>query len=106
MTAAEPDLDRRLDEIWRRSRPAVLARIDEIERGAEAGADKTATAAARAEAHKLRGLLGTLGMAEGSALAAAIEDELEAAARGSAAAGWRERVTAMAGRLRAETDAR
>jgi HPt (histidine-containing phosphotransfer) domain-containing protein len=104
--AAGSDLDRRLDAIWRRSRPAILTRIDEIERGAAADADITAIATARAEAHKLRGLLGTIGIAEGSTLAAAIEEELEAAAQGTGTAGWQGRVTGMLTRLRAETDAR
>jgi len=104
--AGRSDLDRRLDEIWQRSRPIVLARIDAIERGTKADADADTIGAARAEAHKLRGLFGTIGIGAGSTLAGAIEDHLEAAAEGTAPADWQEDVAAMLTSLRVEVDSR
>ena len=58
----------------------------------------------RAEAHKLNGLLGTLGLARGSELAAAIESELESAAEGRAGDGWADRVRRTVAELRAEIE--
>ena len=99
-----PDLERRLQDIRQRTLPAILGRVDVIDRAAVAGASSDELEAGRADAHKLRGLLGTLGLARGSELAAAIETELEAAVEGTGMPGWRERVTAQAGELRAEVE--
>ena len=99
-----PDLERRLQDIRQRTLPAILGRVDAIDRAAAAGASSDELEAGRADAHKLRGLLGTLGLARGSELAAAIETELEAAVEGTGMPGWRERVTAQAGELRAEVE--
>jgi HPt (histidine-containing phosphotransfer) domain-containing protein len=100
----QPDLERRLAEIRQRTLPAVLARVDAIDRAAAEDATADEVEAARAEAHKLRGLLGTLGNARGSELAAAIEIELESVVAGSQLAGWNERVGAQAVELRAEIE--
>ncbi|HEY2636827.1 MAG TPA: hypothetical protein VGI54_05515, partial [Solirubrobacteraceae bacterium] len=62
MSAAFQDA---LATIWVRTRPALRARVDVIEAAATARAAGTATPAgdeaARTEAHKLAGLLGTFG---------------------------------------------
>jgi HPt (histidine-containing phosphotransfer) domain-containing protein len=100
----QSDLERRLAEIRQRTLPAVLARVDAIDRAAGEGATPAELEAARAEAHKLRGLLGTLGNARGSELAAAIETELESVAAGNQLAGWNNRVAAQAVELRAEIE--
>jgi HPt (histidine-containing phosphotransfer) domain-containing protein len=99
-----PDLERRLQDIRRRTLPAILGRVDAIGRAAAEGASSDELEAGRADAHKLRGLLGTLGLARGSELAAAIETELEAAVEGNGMPGWSERVAAQAGELRAEVE--
>jgi HPt (histidine-containing phosphotransfer) domain-containing protein len=99
-----PDLERRLQDIRQRTLPAILGRVDAIDRAAAEGATSDELEAGRADAHKLRGLLGTLGLARGSELAAAIETELEAAAEGAGMPGWRERVATQAGELRAELE--
>jgi HPt (histidine-containing phosphotransfer) domain-containing protein len=98
------DLDRRLEAIRRRTRAAVLERVEAIELAAGDAADEQRSSA-RTEAHKLRGLLGTIGLARGSELAAAIETELEAVVDGRPVDGWRERVAAQAAQLRSEIEA-
>jgi HPt (histidine-containing phosphotransfer) domain-containing protein len=99
------DLDRRLDAIRQRTRPAVLKRIDAIELAVGDGSVRTDLPIARSEVHKLRGLLGTIGLGHGSELAATIEDELEGAIEGRAAAGWERRVAEMTTELRSEIEA-
>ncbi len=104
MEAGGSDLERRLDAIRERTRPAVLERLEAIELAAGEAATGDQLAAGRAEAHKLNGLLGTLGLARGSELAAAIESELEGAAEGRAGDGWADRVRRTAAELRAEIE--
>jgi len=99
-------LERRLGAIRERTRPAVVERIDAIERAVGDASAHEDRLIARTEAHKLRGLLGTIGVGHGSELAAAIENELEGAVEGRPAPGWEGRVAELAAELRSEIDAR
>jgi HPt (histidine-containing phosphotransfer) domain-containing protein len=68
---------RQLADLWARRRPAILARVDQLEALAAAEApDATEIEAGRVEAHKLRGLLGTIGLPAGSEAAGEVEDLL------------------------------
>ncbi len=70
---------RQLRQLWERRRPRILERVAVIEAVAAAEAPGAGEIEqARAEAHKLRGLLGTIGLPEGSEAAGAIEDSLAA----------------------------
>jgi HPt (histidine-containing phosphotransfer) domain-containing protein len=73
-----------LAAIWTRSRPALLERqativraVPELERHPD---DLQLRESVRTEAHKLAGLLGTLGLPRGTELARAIEQRLDSAA--------------------------
>jgi HPt (histidine-containing phosphotransfer) domain-containing protein len=76
------DVHDAIARLWQRSRPVVLERIGSLERTAMALAagsvEPGALEAARTEAHKLAGSLGTFGVAHGSELARGVEQELEA----------------------------
>lgn len=100
-----PDLTGLLDEVWRAHRGTNLARIDAIERVAlsvlEGGIDPVAREGAAMDAHKLTGVLGTLGWAEGSKLAL----EAESVLRGGAPVDAK-RLAEIAVALRAGSDAR
>lgn len=78
-----------LRQIWLRNRPTTMERIEVVESALEALAagalDVARRDAARSEAHKLRGILGTYGFAEGSELAGEAEDLLDEAGAGPAA---------------------
>jgi HPt (histidine-containing phosphotransfer) domain-containing protein len=68
-----------LAELWQRRRPAIVERVEKLERLAalaDPGAEQIE--AGRTEAHKLRGLLGTIGLPPGSDAAGEIEDLLAA----------------------------
>jgi HPt (histidine-containing phosphotransfer) domain-containing protein len=69
-----------LAAIWARSRPAVLERQAAIERAVpeleSRPDDRQLRESMRTEAHKLAGLLGTLGLPQGTELARAIEERL------------------------------
>jgi HPt (histidine-containing phosphotransfer) domain-containing protein len=71
-----------LARVWEQSRPGLLVRVDAIDRAltaARAGrADPALTEAARVEAHKLAGLLGTFGRGRGTELARELETRLAA----------------------------
>lgn len=73
-----------LAELWVRTRPVVLDRIDRIELAIAAlGAgtiDPQTSEAARTDAHQLTGLLGTYGLGAGSDLARTVEQRLAAGA--------------------------
>ena len=73
------DWTSQLGELFDRRRPAILARIESLAGLADA-AEPTAEEleAGRVEAHKLHGLLGTIGLPEGSEVAAEIEGRLAA----------------------------
>ena len=81
------DLDDALAAIWLRSRPVVEERLATIEATARAagpgGPDDESRRAGIRAAHQLAGSLGTFGLAEGSDLARAIEQELEGPADGA-----------------------
>ena len=104
MEDPSPNLEDRLAAIRVRTRPAVLERIDAIEAAIEDPAHE-ALPAARVQAHKLRGLLGTIGVTDGSELAASIEEEIEHAIEGDAPEGWEARVAEASAALRAEVEA-
>jgi HPt (histidine-containing phosphotransfer) domain-containing protein len=69
-----------LRQVWLRNRPTTMERIEVV--GSALGAlangdlDDARRDAALSEAHKLRGILGTYGFAEGSVLAGEAEDLL------------------------------
>lgn len=102
--SSESGLEGRLAAIRFRTRPAVLERIDAIETAIVDPAHETLPAA-REQAHKLRGLLGTIGLPHGSELAATIEVEVEHAIAGDAEDGWETRVGKAAAALRAAIEA-
>ena len=80
-TGESDDLTKAIAALWRDARPRTMARIETIERAVaalRAGALDAATAeAARREAHKLTGSLGTFGIPEGTERARALELALE-----------------------------
>jgi DNA-binding response OmpR family regulator/HPt (histidine-containing phosphotransfer) domain-containing protein len=102
---AEADLPQLLDEMWRTHRGTNLARIDVIERAAlsalEGDLDIATRESAAADAHKLTGVLGTLGWPKGSVLAL----EAESALRDSAPVDAR-RLAEIAVALRSGSDVR
>jgi HPt (histidine-containing phosphotransfer) domain-containing protein len=73
----DPGLDDLLADLWERSRPRVLARIDVLDEAAAAlAADELGgdlRERARVEAHRLAGLLGTLGLPAASPVARSLE---------------------------------
>lgn len=76
-----------LRELWLRNRSMTMERLDVVWSALEALAAGELDAARRdealAEAHKLRGILGTYGFAEGSELATEAEDLLGGAGAGA-----------------------
>lgn len=75
--AQPPSLSEALDGLWVRFRPEIEQRIATLEASAAVLAAHTLTRdqqkAAHAAAHKLAGVLGTFGLAEGTELAREIE---------------------------------
>ena len=70
---------RQLADLWQRRRPAMIERIENLERlAATTGPDAAQIEEGRTEAHKLRGLLGTIGLPAGSDAAGEVEDLLAA----------------------------
>ena len=70
---------RQLADLWQRRRPAMIERIDNLERlAAMPEPDAEQIEEGRTEAHKLRGLLGTIGLPAGSEAAGEVEDLLAA----------------------------
>lgn len=93
------DLDAALAAIWERSTPLIRGRLETVERAAaalQAGAidDETRGEGLRA-AHQLAGSLGTFGLADGSDVARAIEEQLAPGADADPA-----RIEALSARLR------
>lgn len=75
----DSDWDRQLADLWQRRRPAILERIEELERlVATSDPRPEQIEECRTEAHKLRGLLGTIGLPAGSDAAGEVEDLLAA----------------------------
>lgn len=93
-------------DLWRRSRPAVLARIAVLQDAAVGPPTPERHAAARAEAHKLVGLLGSYGIAEGSELARVAEQQLagERPFDGAALASTADRLRELAERAFTDAD--
>ncbi len=83
-------------QVWLRHRSTTMERIEVVKRALEALAagelDADRRSVAMGEAHKLRGILGTYGFAEGSVLAGEAEDILEGSADGRAAGKLAERI--------------
>lgn len=72
----------KLSELWKVSRPAILERMSTLRAAHASLAANIADAQARREgrevAHKLAGVLGTFGLAQGSIIASSIEGSLMA----------------------------
>jgi len=70
---------RQLADLWERRRPAMIERIENLERlAASSDPPPEQIEEGRTEAHKLRGLLGTIGLPAGSDAAGEVEDLLAA----------------------------
>lgn len=76
-------LEDALRDLWQRTRPRVLARIDALDDAAAAlragTLDDDLRDRARTEAHRLSGTLGTLGLPDASPVAKTLERLLETA---------------------------
>ena len=96
----EPPLDDALAAIWLRAQPKLLARLDVIDTAVAAlhrgDLDPELAEAARSEAHKTAGLIGTFGLHDGTELARVLEHGLEPGATPDA-----DQLTRTAGELRA-----
>ena len=79
-----------LREVWLRNRPTTMERLEIVSSALEALAAGHLDAARRdtglSEAHKLRGILGTYGFAEGSELAGEAEELFQGAGAGATGA--------------------
>jgi HPt (histidine-containing phosphotransfer) domain-containing protein len=88
-----------LRQIWIRNRPTTLERLSVVHSALEALAagelDADRRQMAAGEAHKLRGILGTYGFADGSELAAEAEELLDGADAGGGAGEVSERLAAF-----------
>ena len=70
---------KQIADLWERRRPAMLERIDGLEAlAAMPDPSPAQIEEARTEAHKLRGLLGTIGLPAGTEAAGEVEDLLAA----------------------------
>ena len=73
----QPDLSEALNQLWARFLPQTRERVSILESAAEAAAAQQLSIdrqqAARSAAHKLAGVLGTFGLAEGTDLARELE---------------------------------
>lgn len=76
-----------LREIWLRNRPLTIDRLAVVQSALDAlaagGLEDDQRSTAVGEAHKLRGILGTYGFAEGSELAGEAEDLLSGEGAGA-----------------------
>jgi HPt (histidine-containing phosphotransfer) domain-containing protein len=76
-SAAQPSMDEALDRMWARFLPQIEERLVAVETAAACVAGGSLTAdqlsQAHAAAHKLAGVLGTFGLARGTALARELE---------------------------------
>jgi CheY-like chemotaxis protein len=101
----EDGLDELLDRVWHEHRDTNLARIEAIDRAAlavlEGTLDLSTRTAAASAAHKLTGILGTLGRPRGSVLATEAENALVGTAPIDA-----KRLAQLAVGLRTELDVR
>lgn len=103
-----PSLAAALDGIWQRHLPEIEERLAALELAAAATAAGTLTAeqrqAAHSAAHKLAGVLGSFGLAEGTAPAR--ETELHYAAKSVAEPEDGSRLAGMAAALRSLVESR
>ncbi|MGH9604137.1 MAG: Hpt domain-containing protein [Terracidiphilus sp.] len=97
-----------LDRLWTRFLPEIEQRVAMLKSSAAAAAVGSLTQAqweaAHSAAHKLAGVLGTFGLAEGTTLARELEDAYAHDAGIDAACG--KRLAALAERLRAIVESR
>ncbi len=97
-----------LDRMWTRFRPEMIKRVATLEAAAAAFAAGNLTPpqqeAAGSAAHKLAGVLGTFGLARGTALARELES-LYSSPEGPAAS-RRERISSITRELRAMIESR
>ncbi len=85
-TLTPPDTRQKLMDIWHRNRDQVMARLDLLDRAAEADPlTEQLREEATSVAHKLAGSLGMFGFSEGTRLARCIEQHLETVNPNSAA---------------------
>lgn len=100
-----PTLSAVLAALWQRSVPAVLDRVDAVERGVDAlrrgDPSPGVREEAEREAHRLVGALGTFGLAEGSRLARELESAFAAGVVDAAAV---ERLAGVAAELRRQVE--
>ena len=78
---AQTNTQKLVAELWRRSLPQVLERLDLLNQAAEAASHGSLPVALRAEAasiaHKFSGSLGMFGFSDATTLARELEHELE-----------------------------
>ncbi len=75
--AGQTDWEQQLAKLWERRRPRIMDRVAVLETLAAAEEPRAGEIEeGRVEAHKLRGLLGTIGLPAGSEAAGEIEDRL------------------------------
>ena len=107
-SAAQPSMTEALDLLWARFLPQLEERVATLEASAAAfAANRLSTdqqSAAAAAAHKLAGVLGTFGLAEGTVLARELENLYTRQNGPDPAVGAP--LTALAARLRAIVDSR
>ena len=74
-SAQPPTLNEALDRLWSRFQPEIEQRVAILDAATAAGSSLTRAQreAAHSAAHKLAGVLGTFGLAEGTALARELE---------------------------------
>jgi HPt (histidine-containing phosphotransfer) domain-containing protein len=75
--ASGPTMGAGLNEIWRRTRPALLARVASIEQATLASAAEAEIESGRTDSHRLAGVLGTFGLDRGTELARELERSLD-----------------------------
>lgn len=83
MTDAAAQVAARLAEIWRKSRPTVVERLEVLQavhqRLRENAVDTAAREKGQEAAHKLAGILGVFGLAQGGEIASEMEGMLQSA---------------------------
>ena len=96
-----PSLAEALQRLWGRFQPEIEARVAIVESAASAAGtlSRAQQEGAHAAAHKLAGVLGTFGLAEGTALARELEHLLDP--EGAPNASEAERIVSLTVRLRA-----
>jgi len=75
--APGPTVAAGLNEIWQRTRPALLARVASVEQATLATATEAEIESGRTDSHRLAGVLGTFGLDRGTELARELERSLD-----------------------------